>query len=54
MATLASVGKPTIFITMKDGKWNIKTEIMMKATDCTFRLNEEFEEKTSDGRKFKV
>lgn len=51
MAKLASTAKPTVIITVKDGQWNLRTETTFKSSDCIFKINEEFEETTQDGRK---
>ena len=52
MAKIGSSTKPTVIITVSDdGQWNIRTETTIKSSDCIFRLNEEFDEVTTDGRK---
>merc|ERR1712055_527330 len=51
MATMAT---PVQDITEADGEWTIKTTTTFKTTTITFKLGEEFEEETADGRKAKA
>jgi hypothetical protein len=51
MAKIGSTAKPTVIISCDEGKWNIRTETTFKSSDCFFKMNEEFEETTTDGRK---
>lgn len=46
--------KPThIFEDLDDGKYCYKTQSSFKNTQCIFKLGEEFDEETSDGRHLK-
>merc|ERR1711913_165150 len=51
-AALAST--PTMTITEAGGQWNMITKTTMKSIDLKFRLGEEFDEVTTDGRKCKT
>merc|ERR1712154_695469 len=51
-AALAST--PTMTITEAGGQWNMITKTTMKSIDLKFRLREEFDEVTTDGRKCKT
>ncbi|XP_074654461.1 sodium/calcium exchanger regulatory protein 1-like [Tubulanus polymorphus] len=51
---LASLSKPKQFIEQKDGGLYIKTTTSFKNTELFFKLGEEFEEKTGDGRTVKT
>merc|ERR1712172_10423 len=51
-AALAST--PTMTITEAGGQWNMVTKTTMKSIDLKFRLGEEFDEETTDGRKCKT
>ena len=51
-AALAST--PVMIISENDGKWNITTKTSMKSMEISFKLGEEFEEETADGRKCKT
>merc|ERR1711994_230363 len=44
------MGTPVMEITEADGTWNIKTSTTMKTMELKFKLDEEFEETTPDGR----
>lgn len=49
-----NTAKPThIFEKDPDGCYIFKTQSTFKNTECRFKLDEEFEEETSDGRKVK-
>ena len=50
MAKFYNTLKPTVTITILNGLWTIKSESMFKSGECTFRLDEVFEENTWDGR----
>ncbi|XP_074640840.1 fatty acid-binding protein, liver-like [Tubulanus polymorphus] len=52
---MANLATPTQTITQnEDGEIHIKTETSFKTTDLKFKLGEEFEEKTADGRSVKT
>lgn len=51
---MANMAKPTIEISVDGDNWTIKTITTIKTTEITFKLNEEFNETTADGRKVKV
>merc|ERR1712115_107344 len=46
----ATFSTPVMEITEADGTWNIKTSTTMKTMELKFKLDEEFEETTPDGR----
>merc|ERR1739838_1235617 len=46
----ATVSTPVMEITEADGTWNIKTSTMLKTMELKFKLGEEFDETTPDGR----
>merc|ERR1712098_34575 len=48
-AALAST--PTMTITNDGGNWTMCTKTTMKSVELKFKLGEEFEEETTDGRK---
>ena len=55
MAKLGSSAKPTVIITRDEsGHWNLRIETTFKSSDCHFKLDEEFDETTTDGRKCRV
>ncbi len=41
-------------MTEDDGNWTIKTSTTLKTMELKFRLNEEFDESTPDGREVKA
>ena len=45
---------PTIEITVKEGKWTVKTSTMVSNSVNTFSLGEEYEETMMGGRMIKV
>ncbi|CAG0884384.1 unnamed protein product [Darwinula stevensoni] len=51
MRKLGSTAKPVQDIKVENGKWTIITTTTFKTTNIEFRLGEEFEETTADGRK---
>ena len=51
-AALAST--PVMTISEAGGKWTMITKTTMKSVELNFRLGEEFEEDTTDGRKCKT
>ncbi|CAN0556553.1 unnamed protein product [Ectocarpus sp. 8 AP-2014] len=46
----ATVSTPTVVISENDGVWTIKTSTTLKSMELKFKLGEEFEETTADGR----
>lgn len=56
MATrkLGNLAKPKTIISMKGDEVTIRTESTFKNTQITFKLGQEFQETTADGRKTKV
>lgn len=44
---------PVIELTEKDGVYTLKTSSTFKSTEIKFKLGEEFDEETADGRKVK-
>ena len=51
---LAGLAKPIISISANGDEVNIKVENSLKNTEISFKLGEEFDEITADGRKVKV
>lgn len=51
---MASTATPTTEISQDGDSWNIKTMTTFKTTEIKFKLGEEFDEVTADGRKCKV
>jgi hypothetical protein len=52
---VASTLKPDlIFVKDGDDKWKMRTESTFKTTEISFKLGEEFDEETADGRKVKT
>jgi len=51
---LASAMKPTIVISVDNDLWKLRTETMIKTQELLFKLGEEFDETTTDGRKVRV
>lgn len=54
MRKMANMAKPTIVISVADDNWMVKTITTVKTTEIRFKLDEEFDEVTADGRKVKV
>ena len=50
---IAGVTKPNVSISCNGGNFTIKTESSLKNTEISFRLEEEFDETTTDDRKVK-
>ena len=50
----ATVSTPVMEITEEDGVWSIKTSTALKSMELKFKLGEEFEETTPDGRDVKA
>jgi len=44
---------PVVELTEKDGVYTLKTTSTFKSTEIKFKLGEEFDEETADGRKVK-
>ena len=53
---MGNLAKPTteITVTEEGQRWNIRTVSTFKTTEINFRLGQEFDELTADGRKVKV
>jgi len=54
MRKLGAVAKPNVIITVDGDQWTIRSEASFTTTETTFKLNNEFEETTPDGRKVMV
>lgn len=54
MRTTASALKPDVVISQDGDTWKLRTESTFKTTEISFKLNEEFDETTADGRKVKT
>lgn len=54
MAKLGSTAKPTVTIGIEGDTWTLKTETTFKKSKVQFKLGEEFDEETADGRKMKT
>eukprot|EP00091_Calanus_sinicus_P017808 TRINITY_DN38644_c0_g1_i1.p1 TRINITY_DN38644_c0_g1~~TRINITY_DN38644_c0_g1_i1.p1 ORF type:complete len:183 (+),score=83.31 TRINITY_DN38644_c0_g1_i1:72-551(+) len=50
----AQASTPVMSITEEDGYWTIISKTVVKAMELKFRLGEEFDETTADGRKCKT
>uniref|UniRef100_A0A3B5Q5M7 Lipocalin/cytosolic fatty-acid binding domain-containing protein n=1 Tax=Xiphophorus maculatus TaxID=8083 RepID=A0A3B5Q5M7_XIPMA len=50
----ASLAKPNLIVTQDEEIISVKAESTFKMHKIKFKLNEEFDEKTPDGRKVKV
>merc|ERR1711881_831686 len=46
----ATVSNPVVDITEEGGVWSIKSSTTLKTIELKFKLNEEFDESTPDGR----
>ncbi|XP_021944577.1 sodium/calcium exchanger regulatory protein 1 isoform X1 [Folsomia candida] len=53
MRKMAATATPTTEITQNGDDWNIKTSTTFKTTDIKFKLGQEFDEETADGRNCK-
>lgn len=52
---MGNMAKPNLVISVEDaGLISMKSETTFKTTELKFKLNEEFDETTADGRKTKV
>lgn len=54
MRKMGNAATPTVEITEEDGTYTLKTTTTFKTTEVKFKLGEEFEETTADGRVVKV
>jgi len=54
MATLGSVAKPTVYISIDGDTWTLKSESTAKNTKFDFKLGVEFDETTADDRHMKT
>ena len=50
----AMASTPVMTITEAGGQWTMTTKTTMKSIELKFKLGEEFEEETTDGRKCKT
>ncbi|XP_063860257.1 sodium/calcium exchanger regulatory protein 1-like [Scylla paramamosain] len=53
MRKMGNAATPTVEITLDDGTYTLKTVTTFKTTEIKFKLGEEFEETTADGRTVK-
>ncbi|KAG7158617.1 Sodium/calcium exchanger regulatory protein 1-like 2 [Homarus americanus] len=53
MRKMGNAATPTVEITLEDGVYTLKTVTTFKTTEIKFKLGEEFEETTADGRNVK-
>lgn len=51
---LGSTTKPTVELSEENGVWTLKTISTMKTTELKFKLGEEVDETSLDGRECKV
>lgn len=51
---VAAASKPTVEIKQEDDSFYIKTSTTVRTTEINFKIGEEFEEQTVDGRPCKV
>jgi|ERR1711915_92552 len=54
MRKLGQTSKPTVELTESNGEWLLKTTTAMKTTELKFKVGEEFNESTYDGRECKT
>lgn len=54
MAKLGSTAKPTIIISVDGDVWSVRTETTFKTHEIHFKIGEEFDETTADGRKVRT
>jgi len=54
MAKLGSTAKPTVIISVDDDVWKLRTETTFRTHEMLFKLDQEFDETTADGRKVRV
>merc|ERR1712133_218347 len=48
---LGNKSSPVVTVTEENGEYTMKQESLLKTSEIKFRINEEFEELTADGRK---
>lgn len=53
MRKMGMAASPVVYLTQDGDTYTYTSESSMKTTKCTFKLGEEFEEETADGRKVK-
>ena len=51
---MGNLAKPTLEITQNGDDWKLKTISTFKTTEIDFKVGQEFDEKTADGRDVKV
>uniref|UniRef100_A0A3Q3JL26 Cellular retinoic acid-binding protein 1 n=1 Tax=Monopterus albus TaxID=43700 RepID=A0A3Q3JL26_MONAL len=51
---MGNIVKPKLVISMDDGVISLRSESMFKTTEIKFKLNDEFDETTADGRQTKT
>ena len=54
MRKAAAVLKPNLVISAKDDTFTLRTESTFKTSETSFKLGEEYQETTPDGRKVMV
>ena len=55
LSKLGSTAKPTMIISVGDDDvWKVRTETTFKTHEILFKLGEQFDETTPDGRKVRV
>jgi hypothetical protein len=54
MRKLAMTTKPSVKFEKNGDEWTFTTSSAVKTTQIKYKLNEEFDEETADGRKVKV
>lgn len=54
MRKMGNLAKPTLSITIEGDKVTLKNSSTFKTTEVSFKLGEEFDESTADGRNVKV
>ena len=54
MRKLGATSKPTVELIKNNDEWTLKTSTAMKTTEVKFKMGEEFDETTYDGRECKT
>jgi hypothetical protein len=54
LRTTGNALKPDVVIAVDGDSWKLRSESTFKNTEINFKLGEEFDEKTADGRECKV
>merc|ERR1711915_493176 len=54
MRKLGATTKPTVELIENNGEWTLKTTTTMKSSEIKFKIGEEFDETTYDGRECKT